>query len=419
MPDLESQLRAYGALLDAAEPGVVETAPEAHHRNRRIAIVSFATIVAIAIVASVVGVVASRSSAPTHPTVVTPPSGVATSASPTTRVPGSSTTATTPVPAVVPDATAMLALDGRRIVALDVTGHTLKTLVTVFAGRAVTNAMLASDRETIWYDTHAVDNQSCPEVVKLNLRTDARTVVAHAEDFTLSADGSHLLLVWPASDAAVAGSCRSAPVYSAALALRDLVSGSSWSMPVADFPGAGTGGPSGPVWLSDDGTRIVTTQCVVAGCTTHAWIVAFGPSGHANIYRGSGPDCGCSTLVTTAGGVYAIDRGTADPPQTRLLRYDPAHLSGAGEAVAAPRDVTLTTVVRADRALAPDPTVRPGEPKVFYDVDFLVVGLPRGSRTPKIYALEAGALQAIGQLDVPTARVVGVPAPPAAAGPVP
>jgi len=372
MRELEAQLRAYGSVLDAAESDLNEVSEATPRRVRRGTLVALAALVVVAIVAAVAGVVATRSSSPRRPNIVSPASTTAPTNPP-------KPTTTSPAIPVIPAGAVMLQSSGRKIFAVGANGHALDTLVTAFAGREVTDSAFAADHETIWYATQAEDNQSCPEVVKLNLLTNVRTVVAHAEDFTLSPDGRRVLLVWPKNDAAVNANCAVTvqKQYDDALVVRDLATGAQSSLPASEFPTAGTGGPSGPVWMSPAGDRLITTQCVFDGCSTLLWTVPRNLDGPIQPSAAAGPACGCSRLLTGQGGMYAIDEGTSADPQTRLRRYDLTNLAGPGTVLVESKSVRLSTVVPTSAGL-------------------FVLGSPGG-----LYRVDNGLLRLIGPIDAP------------------
>jgi hypothetical protein len=72
MRELESQLRAYGAVLDAARPSVVDTVDALPLRARRSLIVAAAAAFVVAVVASAIAFGATRSGDSHRPKIVTP-----------------------------------------------------------------------------------------------------------------------------------------------------------------------------------------------------------------------------------------------------------------------------------------------------------------------------------------------------------
>jgi hypothetical protein len=242
-----------------------------------------------------------------------------------------------------------------------------------------------ADRHTIWYATRPLDNQSCPDIVKLDLRTNARTVVAHASDFALTPDGTKLLLVFPKNPAAVAANCGvSVPrQYDDAFVVRDLATGAQSTLPFAAYPSAGTGGPSGPVWISPPGDRLIAGTCVEDGCATLDFAVPKNFTGAIVRQQGSSaPACGCGTLVSGPDGVYGIDAGGIAAPQTRLRRYDPAHVVGPGTVVVTSRTIRLTMVVPTAAGL-------------------FVAGGPYNSHAVSLYRVDNGALHLVTSLPSP------------------
>ncbi len=318
--------------------------------------------------------------------------------SPASATPTTTTTAADPLPA----GSVMLGVSGRTISALDDHGRNLRTLVTVFAGRTAENAQLMPDHRTIWYATKADDNQSCPEIVQLDLQTNARTVVAHASDFSLTPDGTKLLLVWPASTIAVTNNCRPVPyspgvqIYDGAFVVRELASGAQSTLAENDYPTAGSGGPTGHVWISPTGDRLIDATCVVDGCGTHTWTVP--PNLSGPIVRGTtdGPRCGCATLVSGANAVYGVDDGSYNHRVNVLRRYEPTNLIGSGAAVYSASGAGLWSVA-------------PTTAGVF------VTGLPAGSKVAgswsgvppfppppvlTLYRVDNGRLTAVGSTTV-------------------
>jgi hypothetical protein len=298
----------------------------------------------------------------------------------------SSTTTVAAAPDPLPAGSVMLGVSGRTISALDSHGAVLKTLVTAFAGRTVENAQLMPDHRTIWYATKADDNQSCPEIVKLDLQTNARTVVAHASDFSLTPDGSKLLLVWPDSAIAVTNNCRPVPypggvqIYDAAFVVRHLATGAQSTLAVDKYPTAGTGSPSGHVWISPSGDRLIDGSCVVDGCGTHSWVVPPNLDGPISSPATDGPRCGCSTLISGPDGVYGVDQGGYKDPANFLRRYDPTNLTALGTQALAPPDGTLSS------------SVAPTTAGVF------VLGVRAGSHSTTLYRVDNNALRIIADL---------------------
>jgi len=195
--------------------------------------------------------------------------GPTTSAPSTTSVTAATTTTTAPTTADPLRNVVMLGVNARTIDALDAQGRKVKTLVTVFAGRRVENAQLMADRETIWYPTTQGSPRTCDEIVKLNLRTNVRVVEADAVDFTLSTDGSRLLLVWPKPASATAACTEKAALTitgSDAISVRDLRTGAQSAVAVSAYPTAGAGGPYGHVWMSPSGIQLVDSPCTNDPC---------------------------------------------------------------------------------------------------------------------------------------------------------
>jgi len=291
----------------------------------------------------------------------------------------STTSSTQPATADPIPGAVMLGIRDRTIDALDAQGHKVKTLVTVFAGRQVENARLLADHETIWYSTSQGAPPHCNEVVQLDLRTNARVVEAYANDFTLSADGSRLLLVWPKPISDTATTCPETPAIKIsghdAIAVRDLRTGAQSAVDVNAYPTAGTGGPYGHVWMSPAGDQLVDSSCTNDPCVMRSITVPT-PLGAPLVMHafGSGPQCGCGTIVTGRDGVYGVDIGSLDHPQTRLRRYDPAQLSGPGTVLASPAGVTLSSVA---------PTT----------AGVYVLGRSQTTKVGYLYRFSAGALE--------------------------
>ena len=123
------------------------------------------------------------------------------------------TTTTTVKPKPVDPLAGIVALEihGRNVFGIDARGREVRTLVTAYAGRAVTSAHMMSDHHTIWYvtqpDTQTDPNPAyaCDDVVRLDLAHNHRTVIAHARDFSVSSDGSRVLLRSVEADTACPG----------------------------------------------------------------------------------------------------------------------------------------------------------------------------------------------------------------------
>jgi hypothetical protein len=279
----------------------------------------------------------------------------------------------------------MVQVSGRTIVALDANGRALKTLVTAYAGRAVRDATLMRDRHTIWYATQALDNATCPEIVKLDLATNRRTVVAHASDFTVTPDRTRLLLVWPKNEPALRAQCGLSVTkqYDFALVVRDVRTGVQSTFSAADFPSVATGSPTGPVWMSAAGDRLVTEHCTNDGCMARTFVV---PQhlGTPIILEppASAPVCNCSTLVSGPEGVYAIDRGAyPGGRRSRLVRFDPASPRGAGIELLDSSSIPLWSVAPTTAGL-------------------FVAGTPSGSRTARLYRVDGRRLVEVATLPV-------------------
>ncbi len=319
--------------------------------------------------------------------------------SPTSTTDTTATSSPTTVGAV-PASAVMLEASGRTIVALDATGRPVKTLVTVFAGREVVNAHLMADHRTIWYATRG-NGADCSEVVKLDLRSNARTVVAFASDFTLSPDGSRLLLVWTAAASTTKSCAEHAQLTFTtrnAIVVRDLPTGAQSSLSSTAYPSAGTGGPSGPIWMSPDGDRLVDAICTNDPCAMREFAVP-APLGGAITRAGAGPACGCSTLVTGTDGVYGVDQGSYPNPQYRIRRYDAASVSGTGQVLATPNGISV------------GPLLAPTSAGLF------VLGFPTGATVASLYRVTGGSLQFVSRLAAAANAPAGLfPIPPAAAG---
>jgi hypothetical protein len=319
------------------------------------------------------------------------------SLSPPTTTRLATTTTIAPPTDPLPAGSVMLSTSGRTISAVDATGHVLKKLVTAFAGRSVMNAQLMADRQTIWYATKADDNQTCPEIVKLDLQTNARTVVAHALDFAITEDGSKLLLVYPYSNALVTNQCRPVPLapgtssYADDLSVRNLSTGAQSALPSGAYPSAGTGGPTGHVWISPSGEELVASNCVADGCVTMTFTVPKDLNGPIVPDRTKpGPKCGCSTLVSGPDGVYGVDEGSWNDARNFFRRYDATNLTGTGAEVLAPKSGTLGSVA-------------PSAAGVF------VTGRPTGSTTGVLYRVANGALEVVGPLATDVGHIYPIP----------
>ena len=324
-------------------------------------------------------------------------------ANPTTSTsvaPGSSSSTTKPIHARPTDplpGAVLVAAHDREIDTLDASGHKLATLVTVFAGRTVTNLQLMADHRTIWYSTSQGHPRTCDEVVKLDLRTNTRTLMAYAIDFTVSADGSRLLLVWPKTPADLTAQCTEKPALTFttrdALLVRDLRTGAQSGITTTDYPTAGSGGPSGHVWMSPSGNELIDSVCTQDPCGTRLWNVPQPLGAALPRSTTAGPACGCATLVSGPGAVYGIDEGSFRNRRTTLRRYDPAQLTGPGTVVVTPAGITMGSV-------APTATT------------VYVAGYRTGSPTASVYRLAGDTLlplsSSYGQLAAIPAFVAAV-----------
>jgi hypothetical protein len=154
----------------------------------------------------------------------------------------------------------MLTVADRHVIALDANDNQLGYLVTAYPGRVVQSAQLMSDHQTIWYVTSPDDYETatykCSDVVRLDLVTNTRTVIAHADWFSASDDGSRVVLLNEVGEAA----CRNDDNASGRNVVRDVASGAE-SPIVAEN--------SGPApQLSPDASTLVATNCTsdAAGC---------------------------------------------------------------------------------------------------------------------------------------------------------
>jgi hypothetical protein len=345
----------------AAREAVGTRSRRRQRRRRSVALVSIAAVLALVVGTIALAGAHGHKSVDISPAATTPNSPVV----PTSVAPPPTTVRTAPTSTVkltdadpLPAGSVMLQAAGRQISVLDAHGNKLETLVTAFAGRTVMNVHLMPDHRTIWYATQADDKRSsCPEVVKLDLQTNERTVVAHASDFSLTPDGTKLLLVWPASDAFVANNCRpvplpsGAPTYDGALVERDLATGHQWILPLGDnHLSAGTGGPYGHVFISSEGNTLLTTNCVEDGCFANGYSVPVYGTGTID-YRAAGPACGCPTFVSADDGVYGVDIGGLGHSQNAVRYYPWDRLQGSGTVIAtAPNGMKLGSSVAATPA---------------------------------------------------------------------
>src|SRR5262245_21133078 len=253
----------------------------------------------------------------------------------------------------------MLRVKDRTISVLDAHGRELETLVTAFDGRTVTNAQLMPDHRTIWYATHAAETlTSCPEIVRLDLKTNERTVVAHADDFAVTPDASKLVLVFPRSDAVVANNCQPVPLpsgvstYAAAFIERDLTTGEQWTLPVDGYHGAGTGGPHGHLYIDMAKNTLITANCVWDGCFTSTYAVPE-RSSDPIVFSDAGPECRCETLVVGDDGVHGVsgvEDSATQPPRTAIVRYRADRIEGSGTVIAESSDVALSSSVASMNA---------------------------------------------------------------------
>jgi hypothetical protein len=171
----------------------------------------------------------------------------------TTVVPTTTTTTTVKPKPVDPVAGAVaLRLQDRSIDAIGANGKVVKHLVTTFADRVVVSAHLLGDHHTIWYETVPTGTKPsnrCNDVVRLDLATNRRTVIAHANSFSVSGDGLRVALTDVPPDGVCTGSAQSVPGNNF---VRDLVTGKQ--SPVV-------GSLEGPLVLSPGGHVLVTTEC--------------------------------------------------------------------------------------------------------------------------------------------------------------
>jgi len=140
------------------------------------------------------GVAASTTtSTPAAPAPAKPTTTVAPS---TTTVAPTTTTTLKPKPVDPLAGAVSLGLHGTSIDALDANGHVVKHLVTTFSDRLVNNARLMGDHHTVWYETspNGSGANKCSDIVRLDLASNTRTVIAHADGFSVSGNGERVAL---------------------------------------------------------------------------------------------------------------------------------------------------------------------------------------------------------------------------------
>ncbi len=306
----------------------------------------------------------------------------------------------------LPAGALMLEALGGTINAIDATGKVVKTLVTVAAGQTIVNAQLLSDHHTLWYATKAIDNQACPDIMKLDLQTNIRTIAGQADDFSITPDGSELLLVRPASKTAVTNDCRQVPypsgtqIYDAAFVMRNLSTGVQNTLPLNAYPSSGTGDTTGHVLIVQTPNVLIASDCDSNTCTSHSYSVPM--HGDGLITAGdAGRMCSCATLVSGPDGIYGvgnqttfiIDGVTGTGTYHDVFHYDADHIDGPGAVIAQSTDGALSS------SIAPTPD------------GVFVLGAPTGTQTTNLYRVDNGALTVVGTADGATSTQI-FPIPP-------
>jgi hypothetical protein len=146
-----------------------------------------------------------------------------------------------------------LRLQDRSIDAIDANGNVVKHLVTAFADRQVIAAHLLGDHHTIWYETMPAMNShgpdTCGDVVRLDLASNQRTVIAHADAFAVSGDGSRVALQNVQPDSACTNGANQVDGQNV---VRDVNTGKESTI---------VGEVGGELALSPGGHVLVTTEC--------------------------------------------------------------------------------------------------------------------------------------------------------------
>jgi hypothetical protein len=154
----------------------------------------------------------------------------------------------------------LLQADGRYIYGLDAQGTRVRTLVTAYEDRAVEDVQMMPDHHTIWYRTGLTSRTAgppdfyCDDVVRLDLATNTRTLIAHADEFSVSAKGERVLLTNEVPNS----SCATGWIEGRDV-VRDVATGAESPITDANY--------MNPV-LSPDGGALVATECTsdMYGC---------------------------------------------------------------------------------------------------------------------------------------------------------
>jgi hypothetical protein len=184
----------------------------------------------------------------------------ATTTSPTARpapthaaAPTTTTTTVKPKPVDPVAGAVALRLQGQSIDAIDANGKVVKHLVTTFADRQVIRAQLLGDHNTIWYETMPATStnitNTCDDVVRLDLAGNHRTVIAHADSFSVSGDGRRVALENVLPDSSCVPNVNQGVGRNV---VRDVNTGKESAI---------VGKVDGEVVLSPGGHVLVTTQC--------------------------------------------------------------------------------------------------------------------------------------------------------------
>jgi hypothetical protein len=154
----------------------------------------------------------------------------------------------------------MLSWGGKYIKLRDAAGNELRTLVTAYEDRLVTDAQLMGDHHTIWYATQpnwSMGAGGCNEIVKLDLATNQRTLIAHAYGFAVAGNGDRVVLTGLQSDA----ECFGFPHEGPSNVVRDVSTGAQSEI---------IGDQLYSFVISPGGHVLVSTQCTEGdeGCYT-------------------------------------------------------------------------------------------------------------------------------------------------------
>ena len=217
-------------------------------------------LAAVSVVA--VGAAAATQGVSRHPsaprpapaTSTTKGTGATSSTTASTSTSTSTTSTTQPRPVDPMAGVAMLGVRGRKIMALDAQGNVMRTLVTAYAGRTVLDAQMQSNHHTIWYvtasntsDAYLPGQYHCTDVVRLDLVTSQRTVIAHADAFSVTPDGTRVVL----QDVQPDSTCIANDSSLAPNVVRDVATGAQSTIT----------GTMDRFVLSPDGRTLVGTHC--------------------------------------------------------------------------------------------------------------------------------------------------------------